>query len=591
MTISGNDNELLNFATTEPMGAEAVIEAVRAAGQALGKQAAIAPRLDKLRELAPQWGHFEPGGLELQRIQAALLSMGVPSGQVKTVLRWESKQAEEARAAAGRGESGVPVETARPEWEKQLKRDSRGGLVAHTANVVTILTHHELWMGVLGWDEFRQAIVCREAAPWHDDDCPEARPEDRDHDVFEDMAAQRLSNWVLREYGMSLSPEACYAAAKTVAMGRSRVFNSLRDWLAGLAWDRADRLGGPSANAAPSWLTTYLGVDDDVYTRCIGRWWLISAVARAFKPGCQVDHMLILEGDQSAGKSSALRRLFGDFMSETQLDLHSKDRFLALRGTWLQSFDELAGMSRSDENMVKGFITAVEDKYRPPYAATPVAIRRQCVFAGTTNPRGAYLKDETGNRRYWPVRCGKTIHIKRIAEDREQLWAQAVAAYRAGEKWHPETEAEKALCRAVQESRADLDVWYERVERFVSDKQRQASGPFRVSTEEILLNAIGLEPADLGKDRAPSRVAGIMTALGWKLERRQVDRNRDSGPRWWPPAALSPAEEVARLVRRIEHHKAEAAAEERRLGALLAANEEAARAYDGSGATALERAG
>lgn len=337
---------------------------------------------------------------------------------------------------------GDPVPDAKG-WEARLVRTKEGELASHVSNAVTILRNDINWRGVLAFDVFLQQIVFRREPVWYADDAPTTAI-----DVLDDDGEIRLCAWLFRRYRLALNKDTTAQAAHIVAKGAA--FDSLVDYLDGLTWDGSARLG--------SWLTTYLGAPDTPYTRLVGSWFLISAVARGYRPGEQVDHALILEGDQSEGKSSIVRALFGDMFSESPIDLANKDKFITIQGIWCQSFDELAGLLRSENEPAKNFITATEDRYRPPYGRHAVKVKRRCVFAGTVNPGGVgYLKDPTGNRRYWPVACGVMGSIDREAllRDREQLFAEAVHAFKAGAKWWPSTTDEKALCRQEQELRQE----------------------------------------------------------------------------------------------------------------------------------------
>jgi predicted P-loop ATPase len=201
-------------------------------------------------------------------------------------------------------------------------------------------------------------------------------------------------------------------------------FHPILRWLEGLQWDGTPRLD--------KWLSAYLGTPNTPLTRAIGRKFLISAVARVYKPGCKVDHMLIPEGKQGAQKSKALRALVGDDWFTDQLsDLGTKDASQDLRGTWVIELSELAAMQGREIERVKGYVSRQIDRYRPSYGRRAIDVPRQCVFIGTTND-DEYLPDSTGNRRFWPITC-TTIDVDAIAHDRAQLWAEAVAAYHAGE--------------------------------------------------------------------------------------------------------------------------------------------------------------
>lgn len=381
-------------------------------------------------------------------------------------------------------------------WRAELLRNTQGNVIACVSNLAMILHFHPDWQG-LAYDEFSAIVVHRARPPWHAAFQP--RSTLAGNAAWVDADAVRMSDWFGRHEGLRASPEACAVAADTAA--RTRPFHPVREYLLSLAWDGVDR--------AHAWLATYLGVEDSAYSQDVARTFLISAVARILRPGCKVDTMLVIEGEQGARKSTVIKALFGEeYVNDTTIDLHSKDRFQALAGKWAIEHAELDGLSRSDAERVKAFCSSPVDRFRPPFGRVEVVQPRQCVFVGTTN-RDEYLDDETGARRFLPVRA-RTINVEGLAAARDQLWAEAIARYYAGEQWWPSVELSSDY-RSHQEQRRKSDPWHEPVAKYVEHRDE-------VTMVDLLGTAIGKEKA-LWSTGDYQRAGKIMRALGWTVGR------------------------------------------------------------------------
>ncbi len=329
------------------------------------------------------------------------------------------------------------------EWRKNLLYNHEGDPRPVLANAICALREAPEWDGVLWHNEFATTTVARKAPPWITDRTAWEDTPWSDRDDF------LVADWIQRQEIMA---PASVAGQAVKAVARDRLFHPVREHLDALAWD-----GIPRTDA---WLVTYLGASDAPYIRAVGPRWLISAIARIYRPGVQADCALILEGPQGIRKSSALRTLAEPWFADRLSELGSKDAAMETKGVWLIEIAELDTMSRAEVGTIKAFISRTQDRFRPPYGKRLVDLPRQCVFAGTVNPEGGYLKDATGGRRFWPVVCG-SINIAALERDRDQLWAEARDRFRSGDPWWLDSRDLEALAAEQQADRYQGDAWDE----------------------------------------------------------------------------------------------------------------------------------
>ena len=310
---------------------------------------------------------------------------------------------------------------------------------------------------------------------------------------------------------LSYSPSAINVFEAVMTIAYKDKFNPVTDYLDGLTWDGVRRIDGL--------FPAYFRTTDGAYERAVGRAFMVGAVARARVPGCKRDEMPVLKGRQGAGKSTGLRALFGDaFFSDAELgDLRGKDAPLGLRGTWLHEFAELDGMSRSESSTLKAFLSRAVDSYRPPYGRAVEEVPRRSVFAGTCN-EGSFLQDGTGARRYWPLTVTDTVDVEAISRDRDQLWAEADAAFKAGEAWTlpPELWGEAA---ERQEAETAADPWADEILAFLEHRQdvlegEEAPSPHRVHTRELLGHLV-VNVSQRNRNHE-TRLRSVMESLGWE---------------------------------------------------------------------------
>jgi putative DNA primase/helicase len=413
----------------------------------------------------------------------------------------------------------------RPRWASLLRLDPGGTPERNEANVLTALSFDAAFAGALVFDEFSQEIMISRALPWDEADITLPRPWSEADDV-------RCAEW-LQRHEINVPP--VVVGRSVVAVARNIRVHPVRDYLTALVWDGTERLD--------AWAVTYLGAEDTKLHRAMGALWMISAVARIMRPGVKADHMLILEGPQGIRKSTALKVLASEpWFTDELAELGSKDAAQQMRGVWIIEIAELDAISKAEVSRIKAFLTRTADRYRPPYERYVVTVPRQCVFAGSVNP-DTYLRDETGNRRFWPIRCGE-IDLDGLRRDRDQLWAEAVARFNAGAAWWLEDKELIGHASVAQEARVEQDAWDALIGRWLASEKRRVNvgfGPYEdwrdeytprsqplrdVSVGEVLEQALCIEPAKWTK-ADQMRIGTFFKAKKWV-------RYRTSGkPREW----------------------------------------------------------
>ena len=399
--------------------------------------------------------------------------------------------------SARSGDYGPPIRSRG--WLNYRLATSSGSPRPVLVNATLPLRKAPEFEGVIGYNEFSGAVMLRARPPWDkgDGNWIERPWTDNDDRLF--------AEW-LQLNGIIVTESVAAAAVETVA--REYSYNPVLEYLRAITWDGQHRLDG--------WPARYLGARDDDYSRAVGRRWLISGIARAAEPGCKADGVLILEGPQGGRKSSAIAALGAPWYTDRLSDLASKDAAQEMSGVWLVELAELDSMTRAEIGTIKAFISRTHDRYRPPYGRRLVNTPRQCIFAGSVNPAGGYLKDPTGGRRFWPIRCGN-IDLESLVTDRDQLWAEARDCYRSGQPWWLETPELEALAAAEQAHRYRGDPW----DKAIADIVR---GTEDVSVSDIL-NSLGIEKARWTQSDQ-NRVVNCLTSLGFERYRAREESSR-----------------------------------------------------------------
>lgn len=311
-------------------------------------------------------------------------------------------------------------------WFKKLKRNKQAKIESTAPNVILLLENDFNIAGRMVTDEFSRRITIIGDLPW--------RKLDRKLGVFwGDADDSGLRNYLSRAYGVK-GKDIITDALREVLL--KNTFHPIKDYLNGLNWDGLSRLD--------TIFIDYLGAEDNVYTRAVTRKTLVAAVARIMEPGTKFDYMPVLVGAQGVGKSYLINRLGQKWYSDSVYTVSGKEAYEAVQGSWIIEMAELAATKKSEVEAVKHFISKQEDRFRVSYDKWTSFFPRQCVFIGTTN-NPVFLRDQTGNRRFWPIAVNKDNVKKSIWADLtqsevDQIWAEAYAAWLIGETLHLDKE-------------------------------------------------------------------------------------------------------------------------------------------------------
>lgn len=390
-----------------------------------------------------------------------------------------------------------------------LDRVGNGDPAANLNNAVAILEHDPSLRRFVWYDSFLDRMLTGDPPrEWKD---------------YDDI---NLALYMQRAIGLTKISRDTVSQA-VIAIAFRDVRNSVRDWLEALSWDNEPRMD--------HFFEDHFGAVGNAYTRAASRNFWLSMVARIYRPGCKVDNMIVLEGAQGVGKSNALQIIGGEWFAEQHESAANPKGFgEILQGKWIVEISEMDSFQRAELTRVKAVVTNRNDRFRGSYKHYAEDHPRQCVFVGTTN-KDDWNRDDTGARRFWPIRCNGAIDVQAIAGQREQLFAEAVQRFKSGESWW-QMPAEET--RNEQRARFQEDPWQDFIARFLyEDKMGDSWLPRTtprapVTTSEILMQGLGFDSSSRIGRLDEMRVASCLRVLGWT---KVVERVGGKPKKVWRP--------------------------------------------------------
>lgn len=409
------------------------------------------------------------------------------------------------------------------DWRTKLEIKKDGSIVPNARNALIILMYDSHLQSIRLNTMTGMLEAETDSLPWK-----------RDFIFWQNTDSDQLYMWIANNHGVQFPKEIFQMALTTVA--NKRRFHPIEDYLQELPeWDGQERM--------ERLLMDYLGADDTVFNREAIRKVLLAAIARIYHPGIKFDYMLVLNGPQGIGKSTFFGRLFKGYLSDslTMLDMRDKTGSEKLQGYWALEVAEMAGMRKADIECVKSFISRQEDIYRPAYGRVVEKHPRRCVIVGSTNSSTGFLRDISGNRRFWPVKCsgGKLKPWNLTDEELDQIWAEAMAAYNSGESLLLSKEAEELAAKEQREAieedprmaqvveylekplpanwdKLDLDTRRMFLEGDTDYDPESLVERETVSNMEIWVECFGKKAADMERKDSDALTALMMKVEGWE---------------------------------------------------------------------------
>lgn len=321
------------------------------------------------------------------------------------------------------------------EWLKKLEYTESGKLRSTISNFSLIIENEPLLKEKIAYNEFSNRAVVIGQLPW--------RKKGNMGD-WNDTDDSGLREFIEKYYGISSTAKCADALALSF---EKHSFHPIKDYLESLTWDGVERVN--------TLFIDYLGAEDNSYVRTVARKIIVAAVARVLVPGIKFDNMPVLAGPQGMGKSTIIKKLGKQWYSDSLTTVSGKEAYEQLQGVWILEMGEMMATKKADIEATKHFLSKTEDIYRVAYGRRTSRFPRQCVFIGTTNDR-EFLRDKTGNRRFWPIDVRINTNTKSVFDDLtqyeiDQIWAEAVELWRAGEKLYLTGEEEKEAKRQQEE--------------------------------------------------------------------------------------------------------------------------------------------
>jgi predicted P-loop ATPase/5S rRNA maturation endonuclease (ribonuclease M5) len=328
-----------------------------------------------------------------------------------------------------------------PDGNLRWDMSESGEVLKTFSNAKNFIIQHNLHKN-FALNEFSGDIEISGHLPWED--------EKQDSRFFDEAMSIKMREFFSDTCRFDISRDTINDVV--FAIGYDNKYHPVRDYLNALVWDKTPRLD--------TWMIRHLHAEDSLYVRDVSRKTLVGAVSRVFKPGITFQHVLILEGKQGLGKTTAIERLAGKWFGAIHIDQKFSDTVGCLKGVWINEIGEMSGMQKKEINELKKFITDTKDRVRMPYARRPEDFPRQWILVGTHNPIGSntYLKDPTGNRRFWPVECDiELVDFSAIDSERDQLFAEAVVFMNNGEKLFLDNEESRLQHEKIVLARTEVE--------------------------------------------------------------------------------------------------------------------------------------